>query len=131
MQEWQRDLYGHTKSAREVGNVRHALCAARPLIERVFDLPVILTASIGLHWVELAQDDQTRPLAASGATPFLHMWRISTTMVVSASSFCRISGASARRWVATQIVPLSGTPARISYVPRPEEGRGWSPLEGN
>jgi hypothetical protein len=26
--------------------------------------------------------------------------------------------------VATQIVPLSGTPARIDYVLRPEEGEG-------
>ncbi len=96
-----------------------------PVIERVFDLPIILRASIGPLWAGLAQNDQTQLLDAFRA------YTVSTYV----ANFDSYGG---QRFVilpdprsvgegvvvATQIVPLSGTPARIDYVLRPEQGDG-------
>ncbi|HET6237966.1 MAG TPA: ABC transporter substrate-binding protein [Acetobacteraceae bacterium] len=96
-----------------------------PLIERVFDLPAILTASVGLRWAELPQDDQTQ---------LLDVFR-SYTVSSYVANFDHDGGqrfvtlpdtrsVGEQVVVATQIVPLSGAPARIDYVLRPENGEG-------
>ena len=96
-----------------------------PVIERVFDLRVILRASVGLLWAGLAQKDQTQLLDAFRA------YTVSTYV----ANFDSYDGQHFvilpdRRSVgdevvvATQIVPSSGTPARMDYVLRPEQGDG-------
>jgi phospholipid transport system substrate-binding protein len=94
-----------------------------PLIERVFDLPAILRASVGPRWAELAQDDQTQ---------LLDVFR-SYTVSSRVANFDHDGGqrfvtlpdkrsVGEQVVVATQIVPLSGAPAQIDYVLRPAKG---------
>ncbi|MGO8920410.1 MAG: ABC transporter substrate-binding protein [Stellaceae bacterium] len=104
-----------------------------PLIERVFDLPVILRVSVGLRWAKLAQDDQTRLLDAFR----------SYTVCSYVANFDNYVGQrfvilpekrsiGEKVVVATQIVPLSGTPTRIDYVLHPDEGEGgvlWKAID--
>lgn len=104
-----------------------------PVIERVFDLPSILRACVGLRWAELAQDDQTQLLDAFR----------SYTVSSYVANFDNYGGqrfvilpdklsVGEQVVVATQIVPLSGTPARIDYVLRPEAGGGgviWKAID--
>jgi phospholipid transport system substrate-binding protein len=96
-----------------------------PLIERVFDLPAILRASVGLRWAKLAQDDRTQ---------LLDVFR-SYTVSSYVANFDHDGGqrfvtlpdklsVGEQVVVTTQIVPLSGAPARIDYVLRPEKGEG-------
>jgi phospholipid transport system substrate-binding protein len=96
-----------------------------PLIERVFDLPLILRASVGLRWDSLGQDDRARLLEAFR----------SYTICSYLANFDKYQGqrfvilpdqrsVGEKVVVATQIVPSSGTPARIDYVLRQEEGNG-------
>lgn len=93
-----------------------------PLIERVFDLPAILTASVGHRWAELTQDDQTQLLDAFR----------SYTVSSYVANFDHYGGerfvtlpdkrsVGEQVVVETQIEPLSGTPAKIDYVLRPEK----------
>jgi phospholipid transport system substrate-binding protein len=104
-----------------------------PLIERVFDLPAILRASVGLRWAELAQDDKTQ---------LLDVFR-SYTVSSYVANFDHDGGqrfvtlpdklsVGEQVVVATQIVPLSGAPARIDYVLRPEKSEGgvlWKAID--
>jgi phospholipid transport system substrate-binding protein len=96
-----------------------------PLIERVFDLPFILRASVGPRWTALTQDDQTQLLDAFR----------SYTVSSYVANFASYGGqrfailpdkrsVGEKVVVSTQIVPLSGTPTRIDYVLRPEEDEG-------
>jgi len=104
-----------------------------PMIEHTFDLPGILRASVALRWAGLAPADQTRLLDAF------------RTYTVS-SYVAKFDLYGGQRFVtlpdqrtvgevvvvATQIVPLSGTPARIDYVLRPQEGDGgviWKAID--
>jgi phospholipid transport system substrate-binding protein len=96
-----------------------------PVIDRVFDLPAILKASVGLRWATLAQDDQARLLDA------FRSYTVS-------SYVANFDGYGGQRFVilpnrqsvgekmvvATQIVPVSRTPARIDYVLHPDQGGG-------
>jgi phospholipid transport system substrate-binding protein len=104
-----------------------------PLIEQVFDLPFILRASVGLRWAELAQDDQTQLLDAFR----------SYTVSSYVANFDDYVGqrfvilpdkrsVGEKVVVATQIIPLSGTPTRIDYVLRPDEAGGgvlWKAID--
>ncbi len=125
-------LLAQMKSGRAVPfATRYAQLA--PLIERVFDLPAILRASVGLRWARLAQDDQTQLLDAFR----------SYTVSSYVANFDHDSGERfvtlpAQRSVgeqvvvATQIVPLSGAPTRIDYVLRPEKGESgvlWKAID--
>lgn len=105
-----------------------------PVIERVFDLPFILRASVGLRWQELAQDDQSR---------LLNAFR-SYTVSSYVANFDKYVGqrfvilpeqqrsVGEKVVVATQIVPVTGTPTRIDYVLRPVEAEGgvlWKAID--
>jgi phospholipid transport system substrate-binding protein len=104
-----------------------------PVIERVFDLPFILRACVGLRWGELAQDDQSQ---------LLNAFR-SYTVSSYVANFDKYVGqrfvilpeqrsVGEKVVVATQIVPVSGTPTRIDYVLRPEgteDGVLWKAID--
>ncbi len=106
-----------------------------PVIERVFDLPFILRASVGLRW---AGAGARRSDPAAGClpepTPFPHMWRISTSYVGQRFVILPEQPRSVgeKVVVATQIVPVTGTPTRIDYVLRPGEAEGgvlWKAID--
>jgi phospholipid transport system substrate-binding protein len=104
-----------------------------PLIERVFDLPFILRVSVGPRWTNLPQDDQAQLLDAFR----------SYTVSSYVANFDKYDGQrfvilpdkrsiGEKVVVATEIVPPSGTPTRIDYVLRPEEGDGdvlWKAID--
>jgi phospholipid transport system substrate-binding protein len=122
--ELNADLLAEMKAGRAVPFATRSAQLV-PLIERVFDLPAILGASVELRWAELAQDDQTQLLdvfrgytVSSCVANFDHAGGQS---FVAPTDTWSVGGQVV---VATQIVPLSGTPARIDYVLRPEKGEG-------
>jgi phospholipid transport system substrate-binding protein len=104
-----------------------------PVIERVFDLPFILRACVGLRWDEFAQADRSQLLNA------FRSYTVSTYV----ANFDSYTGqrfvilpqqrdVGEKVVVATQIVPASGTPTRIDYVLRPEESEGgvvWKAID--
>jgi phospholipid transport system substrate-binding protein len=96
-----------------------------PVVERTFDLPVILKNTVGLRWSALSSDDQTALLDA--------FRRYTVTTYVA--NFNKFGGerfnilpnpqsVGQAMVVATQIVPLSGKPARLDYVLRSEPDAG-------
>lgn len=130
--ELQAGLLAQMKAGRAVPfATRYARLA--PLIERVFDLPFILRVSVGQRWTELAEDDRTRLLDAFR----------SYTVSSYATNFDSYRGerfvilpdkrsVEEKVVVATEIVPSSGTPTRLDYVLRPEEGEGgvrWKAID--
>src|ERR1700720_4202528 len=83
---------------REVSQLALAAACLMPLPLAAADTTAASHAvtgpTVGLRWAELAQVDQTQLLDAFRSyTIFPHMWRISTTIAVSASSFCQTRGA--------------------------------------
>jgi phospholipid transport system substrate-binding protein len=125
-------LLAQMKAGRAVPFVtRYAQLA--PLIERVFDLLFILRVSVGSRWAGLTPDDQTQLLDA------FRRYTVSTYVAnFDSDNGRRFVILPDRRTVgekvvvATQIVPSSGTPARIDYVLRPEEREGgalWKTID--
>jgi phospholipid transport system substrate-binding protein len=115
---------GHTQSFAQ----RYALLT--PIIERVFDLPLLLRSTVGAQWTSLTADEQAALIDA------FRRYTIST-YVASFKSFGgerfeilpeeqRNVGDSVV--VATRIVPATGKPARIDYVlhsTKGDDGDAW------
>jgi phospholipid transport system substrate-binding protein len=125
-------LLAQMKSGRAVPfATRYARLAL--LIERVFDLPAILRASVGLRRARLAQRDQTQLLDA------FRSYTVSSYVAnFDHDGGQRFVALPAKRSVdeqvvvATQIVPPSGTPARIDYALRREKSESgvlWKAID--
>lgn len=96
-----------------------------PVIERTFDLPLILKNTVGLRGAALSPEDQTALLEA--------FRRYTVTTYVA--NFNKFGGerfnilpdrqsVGEAMVVATQIVPQSGKPAKLDYVLRSEPAAG-------
>ena len=103
--------------------------ALAPVVERAFNLPAVLQASIGPRWASL-------PAAQQGQ--LLEVFR-RFTVASYVSSFKEFNGErietlpesraiGADQVVATQIVPANGEPTRIDYVMRQAAG-GWRAVD--
>ncbi len=103
--------------------------ALRPAVERAFNLPAILAASVGPRYAGFSASDKAALLAAF--TDF--------TVATWVSNFDEYNGEvftvspQTRRVgqdevVTTSIVPLTGEPTRLDYVMR-QEGKGGGPQD--
>ncbi len=103
--------------------------ALAPAVERAFDLPAILQASVGPRWSGLPAAQQAQ---------LLEVFR-RFTVASYVSNFKAFSGErievlpenraiGADQVVATRIVPANGEPTRIDYVMR-RAGDGWRAVD--
>jgi phospholipid transport system substrate-binding protein len=101
-----------------------------PVVQRAFDLPVILRNSVGLHWNGIAEAQRQELLEAF--TRF--------TVASYAANFDTYDGerfdidAKTRpvgqdQVVRTRIVPASGVPIRVDYVMRDTGGGVWKAVD--
>jgi phospholipid transport system substrate-binding protein len=102
---------------------RYALLT--PVVERVFDLPLLLKGTVGSRWAALTADEQTaladafrRYTIASYVASFNNFGGERFEILPDQRS---IGEAVV---VATRIVPASGKPARIDYVLHSTSGEG-------
>jgi phospholipid transport system substrate-binding protein len=99
-----------------------------PVIDRAFNLPMILQTSVGLRWSELPPDRQAQLLdvfrrytVASYVANF-----DSAADKLELLPDRRMAGADAI--IETQLVASSGTPTRIDYVMRQSDG-AWKAID--
>jgi phospholipid transport system substrate-binding protein len=120
------DLLAQMKAGRAPYPLPRAMHGSPP-IERVFDLPVVLRATVGLRWAELAQVDQTQLLDASRS------YTISSYVFLICGEFRRLSQSALRHSAGQAERRREGgggdadcavvrDAVRIDYVLRPEEG---------
>ncbi len=103
--------------------------ALKPVVERAFDLPTILRASVGSRWAEFTAVAQGALLEAF--TRF--------TVASWVANFDKYDGerfdvlpemraVGAEQVVETQIIPRQGTPTRLDYVMR-KTGGAWKAVD--
>ncbi len=100
-----------------------------PIIERAFDLPAVLRASVGPRWASLPPQQQaeleaefTRFTVASYVANFNSFGGETFTILPDT----RVVGAE--QVVSTQIVPTKGDAAKLDYVMR-QESSGWRAVD--
>ncbi len=103
--------------------------ALAPIVERTFDLPAVLEASVGPRWASLPPQQQadlqaefTRFTVASYVANFNSFGGETFTILPE------IRASGAEQVVSTQIVPTTGDAAKLDYVMR-QEPAGWRAVD--
>ncbi len=117
-------LLAAMKSGRAVPFAQRA-AALEPVIQRSFDLPAILRASVGPRYASMTPAEQSALLAAFTqytVATYVANFDSYTGERFTLSPQTRASGAD--QVVSTQLVPARGTPTRLDYVMR-HGPAGW------
>ena len=89
----------------------------KPAVERAFNMPQLLQASVGAEWAQIPQAQQAELLKVF--TQYTVASYVSSFRGYNGQSFKLMPGTrsvGASRIVATELVPPSGTPTKLNYV---------------
>jgi len=108
----------------------HRFEALAPAVDQAFDVPAVLSVSVGAGWAGLLPDQQSRLLDAFRrytVASYLANFASYAGQSFTVSPDMRILGTD-RVVVQSRIVPISGEPTQLDYVMR-QTSAGWKVVD--